>query len=107
MNYYETFISVADDCPVTEAGEPAPRGDNLTAAQLHLELAGATPYAHTHAQIMFRTFLNAKGYDPSEHEQGGPLWDEFFSKGQPCLRTSALAKRYGWGFHCDAEGRVK
>lgn len=27
-------------------------------------------------------------------------------EGQPCLRSSPLAKRYGWGFHYDAEGRV-
>ena len=32
--------------------------------------------------------------------------DDFFRKGQPCLRSSALAKRYGWGFHFDDEGRV-
>ncbi len=31
---------------------------------------------------------------------------EFFSKGQPCLCSSDLAKRYGWGIHCDARGRV-
>jgi hypothetical protein len=30
----------------------------------------------------------------------------FFSKGQPCLRSSPLAKRYGFGIHHDAEGRV-
>jgi len=31
---------------------------------------------------------------------------EFFSKGQPCLRSSPLGKRYGWGVHCDSTGRV-
>ncbi len=25
-------------------------------------------------------------------------------KGQACLRSSALAKRYGWGFHFDEQG---
>ena len=30
----------------------------------------------------------------------------FFAKGQPCLRSSALAKRYGWGIHSDEGGRV-
>jgi hypothetical protein len=32
--------------------------------------------------------------------------ERFFSKGQACLRSSPLSKRYGWGTHHDAEGRV-
>lgn len=28
------------------------------------------------------------------------------SKGQPCLRSSDLGKRYGWGVHSDGKGRV-
>jgi hypothetical protein len=32
--------------------------------------------------------------------------DEFFSKGQACMRASGLGKRFGWGVHADAEGRV-
>ena len=32
--------------------------------------------------------------------------DQFFSKGQACLRASPLTKRYGWGIHHDAEGKV-
>jgi len=31
---------------------------------------------------------------------------KFFSKGQPCVRSSPLAKRYGWGIHSDADGKV-
>ena len=32
--------------------------------------------------------------------------ERFFAKGQACLRTSPLAKRYGWGIHHDADERV-
>ena len=32
--------------------------------------------------------------------------EAFFARPQACLRTSPLAKRYGWGIHYDAEGRV-
>ena len=32
--------------------------------------------------------------------------EEFFSKGQPCLRTSPLAKTYGWAFHFDHAGKI-
>jgi hypothetical protein len=31
---------------------------------------------------------------------------DFFAKGQPCFRASPLTKRYGWGVHCDSEGRI-
>jgi Family of unknown function (DUF6157) len=32
--------------------------------------------------------------------------EKFLSKGHPHLRVSALAKRYGWGIHNDADGKV-
>lgn len=106
-NYYSTFIAVADDCPVGVAEEPPGRGAKPTAAQIHLAMAGDQDYVHTQEQILFRAHLNAKGLDPAEHPEGGPRWQEFFAQGQPCLRTSALAKRYGWGFHFDDQGRVR
>lgn len=31
---------------------------------------------------------------------------EIYSRGQPCLRSSDLAKRYGWGIHADGTGRI-
>ena len=30
----------------------------------------------------------------------------FFFKGQPCLRTSPLAKTYGFGIHSNSAGKV-
>lgn len=105
-NYYATFISVADDCPVEAGEEPPARGGRATAAQVHLHLARDEAGAHTQERILYRTHLNAKGLDATEHPEGSPTWQAFFSKGQPCLRSSALAKRYGWGFHFDDAGRV-
>lgn len=32
--------------------------------------------------------------------------EKFVSKGHPHLRVSSLAKRYGWGIHNNAEGKV-
>lgn len=31
---------------------------------------------------------------------------DFFKKGQPCLRSSALTKKYGWGVHFDGDGKA-
>lgn len=39
-------------------------------------------------------------------ERRGLSREEFFSKGQPCMRSSPLTKRYGWGVHSDADGRI-
>ncbi|WP_199588951.1 DUF6157 family protein [Blastococcus sp. TF02A-26] len=30
----------------------------------------------------------------------------FYARSQACLRASPLGKRYGWGLHADAEGRL-
>lgn len=30
----------------------------------------------------------------------------YFARGRACLRTSPLAKTFGWGIHCDADGKV-
>jgi hypothetical protein len=32
--------------------------------------------------------------------------EEFFSNGQPSLRSSPLTKRYGWGVHANSDGKV-
>src|SRR5881392_3336687 len=32
--------------------------------------------------------------------------EKFLSKGHPHLRVSALAKRYGWGMHNNADGKI-
>jgi hypothetical protein len=32
--------------------------------------------------------------------------ETFLAKGHPHLRVSPLAKRYGWGIHNDADGKV-
>ena len=104
-NYYATFISVAEDCPAATAESPPPRA-KASAAQIHLQMTRDAAYSHTQEQVLFRTHLNAKGLDPADHPEGGTTWQEFFSKGQACLRASALGKRYGWGLHFDAQGRV-
>ena len=41
-----------------------------------------------------------------DEEGAQPRAGEFFSRGQACLRASSLGKRFGWGVHADAEGRV-
>ncbi|WP_217181138.1 DUF6157 family protein [Streptomyces sp. AC495_CC817] len=100
-NYVATFIEVAEDCPVEHASEP-PATEKPTIAALHYRLIAEQPYARTSDDVIFETHALRTGVPLDDAEAR----EAFFSKGQPCLRSSPLGKRYGWGIHHDAEGRV-
>ena len=102
-NYTNTFIAVAEDCPVNKAEIPALKGDSKTVANLQFEMVYDHPYKYTSDDILFtvhaiRNKIAAKDLKAER--------EKFFSKGQPCLRASPLTKRYGWGAHSDAAGKV-
>src|SRR5438093_6653287 len=103
MNYYDTLIEVADDCPATEAQVPQTRGGKKTKAVVEYELLVKHPYTYTEEDIAFEVYavlhVIPKASWPKEREK-------FLSKGHPHLRVSALAKRYGWGIHNNDEGKV-
>lgn len=106
-NYFDTFISVSEDSLALEAKAPQPQGTKKTVAQLHFERLCEQPYRFTQEEILFDVWLVRQEQlaDLSEDEQS-TLREQFFSKGQPCLRTSPLAKSYGWGIRFDAKGRA-
>ena len=103
VNYYDTFIEVADDCPVTVAEVPHARGGRRTKPALEYEMIANHPYTYTEEDIAFEMHAIL-------HDLPKPTWPEerrkFLSKGHPNLRVSALAKRYGWGIHNDAKGKI-
>ena len=100
-NYTNTFIEVSEDCRA-EHGEEPPIAENLSIAALHYRLLIEEPYTRTSDDVLFETHALRKGIDPAD----AAAREEFFSTGQACLRSSPLAKRYGWGIHHDAQGRV-
>ena len=106
LHSYETFIAVADDCPATAGEAPKARDGVRTAAQVHYEMVCLSPYEFTQPQVLFAAELAKKGLDPAQHPEGGATWEAFYAKGQPCLRASALGKRYGWGVHFNEEAKV-
>jgi Family of unknown function (DUF6157) len=103
MNYYDTLIEVADDCPVTEAQAPRARGAKKTKALVEYELLVNRPYKYTEEDIAFDVYAIL-------HEIPKAIWLEerkqFLSKSHPHLRVSALPKRYGWGIHNNSEGKI-
>ena len=102
-NYFNTFIEVAADCPVTQGEVPPVKGDKKTVANLQFEMLFEQPYKYTSDDVFFAVHAIRKDLTESEFDEART---QFFSKGQPCFRASPLTKRYGWGVHSDAEGRV-
>ena len=100
MSYVDTFITVADDCPATVGEVPASKA-KPSVAVIHYELLAGQPYRYTQDDVLFETFVSHKGGARSDEARAA-----FLAQPLPCLRTSPLAKRYGWGFHFDADGKV-
>lgn len=103
VNYVNTLIAIADDCPVQEPVVP-PRNDaKPTIAAEQYRLLDGHPYELTSEDVIFTVYADKQDI-PDEDRPAAR--EEYFSKGRPCLRTSPLAKKFGWGLHSDAEGRL-
>ncbi|GAA4976463.1 DUF6157 family protein [Actinoplanes utahensis] len=105
MNYISTFIAVAEDCKVGHGKVPAGRGPGRTVAQIQYEMLSTHPFTYTQEDVLFESWFARQGLDVDDAEKA-ELRAAFFSKDQPCLRTSPLARTHGWGLICDAEGRI-
>ncbi len=56
---------------------------------------------------MYEVFVRQQQFSPDElAERGEELRQSFFGKPQACMRASMLPKRYGWGLHFNAEGKL-
>lgn len=102
-NYYNTFIEVADDCPTHVAEVPPVKEDKRTAANIQFEMIFSNPYQYTSDDVLFQVFAEKNSI--TANAVTGER-EKFFSKGQPCFRSSPLTKRYGWGVHSNAEGKI-
>jgi hypothetical protein len=102
-NYTDTFIQVSEDCPAVAGEVPPLKGGEKTVAGLQYEMVSKNPYRYTSDDVLFQVYASRQELTTSELK---PAREQFFSKGQACLRSSPLTKRYGWGVHCDGKGRV-
>ncbi|MFI2743407.1 DUF6157 family protein [Zhouia sp. PK063] len=98
-NYINTFIAVADDCKATEGKIPPLRADHKTVANFQFEMIAHHPYQYTSDDVIYATYKIKQGNTALSR-------DEYFSTGKACLRTSPLAKTYGWGIHANENGKV-
>jgi hypothetical protein len=100
-NYYNTFIEIAEDCPTLSAEVPPQKGEEKSVANLQFDMIIANPYTYTSDEVLVTIYAQRNGFHNINEAR-----DIFFSKGQACLRASPLGKRYGWGIHYNAEGKV-
>lgn len=99
-NYVNTFILVSPDSPVEAARVPEKPG---TVATLQYERLISAPYAMASDDLIFAVFAHRNGIAEAERPAARAA---FFSRGQPCLRSSPLVKSFGWGVHHDEKGRI-
>lgn len=102
-NYLNTFITVAEDCPVKTAQIPPQNKGKKTIAGLQYEMIHNNPYKYTSDDVIFNVYATKNNIPKNTLNAER---EKFFSKGQPCMRSSPLAKRYGWGVHSDADGKI-
>lgn len=107
MCYINTFIKVAEDCPVEKGEIPVAKKDKKPAHLIQYELLKNNPYKFGHEDLIFEVFIKQKEI-PEETlaKDKEKIRTELFSKGHPCLRASALTKRYGFGAHYNDEGKI-
>ncbi|MCB0497051.1 MAG: hypothetical protein KDC79_13005 [Cyclobacteriaceae bacterium] len=102
-NYKNTFIEIAEDCPLNQGQEPPIKGNNKSVANYQYDMVKGNPYKYTSDDVFFTVFAIRKEFDKKDWNDER---NKFFSKGQPCFRASSLTKRYGWGVHSNENGKV-
>jgi Family of unknown function (DUF6157) len=106
MNYINTFIAVSPDTKAKLGSVPLARGKR-SVAQIEYGLIANHPYKFTQEEVQFSVHLERTGVTPAQlNGRRNELWSDFFSKSMACMRTSPLARSYGWGLHFDSEGKV-
>lgn len=100
LNYCDTFIQAAEDCPAASAQVPQPFRGRRTVAMLHYDML-RQPYAYTQEEVLYQTEAIQKGYSAKQETERRAA---FFSQPHACLRASPLVRQYGWGIHFDSRG---
>ncbi len=70
---------------------------------MQYEHIGNNSFKFSFDDILFQVYADRKDLKVSEYKQAR---EKFFSKGQPCLRTSPLTKTYGYGIHSNCDENI-
>lgn len=100
-NYYNTLITISEDSPTLTSVTPD-LGKSSVASQ-QFQWITDHPYELTSDDVIFRRVAEKEGIADHLRESAQ---QEYFQTGRACLRTSPLAKQYGWGIHSNEEGKI-
>jgi hypothetical protein len=107
MSYVQTLIRIAPDSTTQTAIIPTAKEGKKTVAVLEYELLIAQPYTYTQDKVQFAVHALHKNISDTELEAHlSELYAAFIAKSRACFRASPLPKKYGWGVHYDAQGRI-
>ncbi len=102
MSYIQTFVIKSDDCPTDIGERPGEWKSPRTKAQIEYDLLLNAPYTLDHDALNYTVYATQCAEKGTVAEGRA----EYLSKGRPCMRASALVKRYVWGAHYDDQGRI-
>ncbi|GIP21661.1 MULTISPECIES: DUF6157 family protein [Paenibacillus] len=107
MSYTNTFIYIAEDCPVETSVVPVSGRAKKTAYEIEYELLSKNPYKFTEEDLLYEIHIRHKEL-PEDYvsSHADEIRAELFKKPHACLRASQLPKKYGWGIHYDEQGRI-
>lgn len=100
-DYTDTLILPSPDTKAESALAP-PTGKG-SVAELQYARLSVDDYTWTSDDLIFDVHCERTAIPEVERAAER---ERFFSTGRPCLRTSPLAKTYGWALHFDSTGRI-
>lgn len=107
MAYTDTFIQIAPDSTTTQGIVPENKRAKKTIHLIQYELLTEKPYHYTHQDLIFAVYVKRQDITEDElAENRDAIWADLFKKEHPCMRASALTKKYGWGAHYDEQGKI-
>lgn len=107
MVYTDTFIQIAPDSDAATGIIPESNRAKTPIHMIEYQLLSQKPYHFDHDDLIFKVYLIRQGISDEERSaRGDEIRAELFQKEHPCLRASALTKRYGWGAHYDENGKI-
>ena len=104
VNYMDTLVAVAPDSPAEKVMVPRTGPGRVSIAEIQFDLLTRGPYRHTQEEVLWRTHVRHKALTGAAANRAARL--SFLAKPHPCLRSSPLPKRYGWGLYFDSQGKV-
>ncbi|MDX2130365.1 MAG: DUF6157 family protein [Chloroherpetonaceae bacterium] len=102
-NYYNTLIEVAPDTKVNQSTLPTAKKSGKSVAEMQFEMISPNPYRYTSDEVLFHIYAIRNEIPKAEIAEAKTT---FFSKGQPCFRSSPLTKSHGFGVHYDENGKM-